>query len=371
LEEGNDLLTVELPIVYLDGRVELGDEPLPSKVWFGGKTGEERIETETNEDGELYAVLPRAGTWRVDVEADKPPVLSRGLEVEIEADDDLRTATTVIDVPDTRVEGEVVDEAGLPVQSANVQFQSYGDWRGVLSADVDPSGRFDLRGMRPGQFSIEASSPTGSSEPAIRQVAEGQTVTVRLVVRNERKMAGTVISDTGPVLAARVVAIPFTRAGRPASMRMSGTKTDAKGRFELSIPGGSAMVRLMVMAPGYALYLGSVTEGQRLEISLSRAMGTLHLDGSELRGGEVGLVLADGNPVSTYRLNTWALFNGGAGSPEGSLTVPGMPPGSYAFCKVTTEEALAVFGGVGTPKGTSCTQGYLTSGDELTLELGE
>ncbi len=371
LEEGTDFFAVDLPIVYLDGRVELGDDPLPSTVWFGGKTGEERVETETDEDGEFYAVLPRDGAWRVDVEADSPPVMSRGLQVEIEADESLRTATTVIEVPDTRIEGEVVDDAGLPVQSADIQFQSYGDWRGVLNADADPSGRFDLRGMQPGQFSIEASSPGGRSEPEIRQVAEGQAVTVRLVIQRQKKMAGTVVSDTGPVLAARVIAIPFNSAGRPASMRMAATKTDAKGQFELSIPGSSAVVRLMVMAPGYALYLGSVTEGQDLQISLSRAMGTLRLDGSELHAGEIGLVLVEGKPVSTFRLDSWALLNGATKPPAGSLIVPGMPPGSYAFCKVTTEEALAVFGGVGVPTGTSCTQGFLSAGDELALDLGK
>lgn len=370
LERGNDLATVDLSIVFVDGRVEIGDEPLASTVWFGGKTGEERVEVATDEDGQFYAVLPRAGTWRVDVEADSPPVRSRGLEVEIEADDTLRTADAVIEVPDTRIEGEVVDEGGLPVSSARVQLQSYGRWRGALSTEADPSGRFELQGMRPGPFSIEAQTPEGQSEPEMRQVAEGEAVVVRLVVRKERKMDGTVISDAGPVLGARVLAVPFTSAGLPASMRMPGTKTDAAGRFELSIPGSSALVRLMVMAPGYALYLGSVTEGQPLQVSLAREMGTLHLGGGELGSGEVGLIVADGRPVSTFRLETWALMNGTTPQSEGSLTVPAMPPGSYVYCRVTTEEALAVFGGIGLPSGKSCVQGFLSSGGSLTLDLG-
>jgi len=370
LQRGQEETWIDLPIVFVDGRVRMGEEPLSARLWFGGKTGRESIEAETDEDGAFYVVLPREGEWTVDVEADDPLVVSRGLDVEIEPVADLRSADVIIEIPDTAVEGEVVDEVGVAVRSAQVLLQSYGEWRGVLPVDTDLSGRFELRGMRPGQFSIEATSPEGRSEPETRQVAEGQTVSVQLTVRKERTMIGRVLSDSGPVPGAHVFVFPFTNSGRPATMRIPDARTDIEGRFELAVPGGSTSARVLIMAPGYALELTTVNQGTRLEIPLSRTSGTLHLKGNESTDGSVGLVMIDGEAVSAFRLRTWARLNQGTVEPDGSMTIPSMPPGSYAYCYLSLEEALFVLAGAGLPKAEACSEGFLTQNGDLTLELG-
>lgn len=368
LDEASDLVSIDLPVVFVDGHVELGDEPLAAHLWFGGEHGEERIETTAEEDGSFYVVLPRDGNWTVDVEADDPPVTSRGLSVDVDPVEGMRTADVLIEVPNTTIEGEVVDEIGVPVQSARVLVQSYGAWQGVVPTDTDLVGRFEVRGMRPGQFSIEATSDEGRSQPVIRQVDEDQTVSVQLMIQKERSMVGRVVSESGPVAAARVLAVAFTSSGQPASMRIAEGTTDVEGRFEISVPGGSALVRLVVMAPGYALYLGTAREGTRLEIPLSHDAGTLHLGAVDPGAGIVGLLVADGGAVSTARLQTWAVMNNAPVAAGEELTVPAMPPGSYAYCELSVQEALLVLGGVGAPRTEACSQGFLSQGGELTLD---
>lgn len=369
LERGSSRLEVDLPLAYVEGRVLLDEDPLKATLWFGGRTGSERVETESDEDGEFFTVLPRDGEWTVDVQADEPQVLSRGLEVEIELEAGLRLAEVVIEVPDTSIGGEVVDELGAPIADVGIRLSSYGPWRGILGAETDEVGRFEIHGMRPGPYGVEAVKGDRRSEPIQLTVAEELSPFLRLTLREERPMAGRVVSASGPVAAARVIGYPLTGSGKPATMAVSQARTDAQGRFQLRVPYDTSRVRLLVLAPGHGLKVTGVSEGEILQVELSREVGTLRLDidEDEDRRGDFGVVVVQGEPIGLPRLITWARMNGSPPTGDGTLTVPAMPPGRYAYCRMRFVEALMVMVEAAVPSAEACTSGFLSAGRELAL----
>jgi hypothetical protein len=72
LETGSQEVDLELPLIWLQGKVVLGDDPLEAHLWFGGIGGTESVEADSDDSGEFLAILPHDGTWTVDVQADSP-----------------------------------------------------------------------------------------------------------------------------------------------------------------------------------------------------------------------------------------------------------------------------------------------------------
>lgn len=363
---------VTLPLIYAEGKVLLGEEPVESGLWFGGSSGAERIETRSDEEGEFLVVLPRDGEWVVDVFADEPPIKVRGIEVEVEPIADLRTADVLIHLPDTRILGEVVDELGLPLrESAQLQVVPLSGERSrerFLGTRTGAGGGFEIVGLQPDVYSVEATTPDGSSDPVVVSVTERTDVSVRLTLRSRRTLKGRVVSETGPVAHALVMAYPLAGAGQRPAFTSPTTHTGTDGWFRMRVPGTASSVRLVVLAPGHALASKTVTEGSAVEIALTREQGTLVVAPNHAGSGEVGFVMVGGQALDLPRLETWARMNGtqpGEGLP---LVVPGMPPGSYAYCRLPYEEALLVFGGSALPSAEACREGFLAAGGELNLE---
>ena len=374
VEPGRESHALEIPLVYVEGRVLLDDEPLAATVWFGGASGTESVEVASDEAGELFAVLPREGSWTVDVRAESPPVASRGIEVEVEPIAGLDVAEVTIRVPDTSLVGEVVDEAGRPWETpAQIRLQPVDDARPGTSTLSGAAGRFAVRGVGPGTYLVEAETADARSEPVTVRLQEDQEPSVRLVLRSEREVAGRVLYDGAPVPGAQVVGYPVTGPGRAASMALESARTGADGRFRLAAPAAAGAVRLVVEAPGHPLLVARVQPGEEAELSLGTARGTLHFTHiADLTGrtgsGTVGLVLVDGEPLDLARLLSWASLQGRSPTDPGTLTVPAMPPGPYALCRLPLQEALLVVSGSARPRAAACTDGFLAPGGELVLD---
>jgi hypothetical protein len=133
-------------------------------------------------------------------------------------------------------------------------------------------------------------------------------------------------------------------------------------------------VRLTVEAPGYAIAIIRTADLEDLEITLGHDAGTLRLEGVAglLQVGEdrqVGVLLADGEPLGLPQLTDWSEEKGGEPlSRRTTLTLPRMPPGTYTLCALDYEEALLVITGAAYPSGSACTQGFLPAGGQLTLQ---
>ncbi len=367
LEPDSQDVAVEIPLIWVEGKVVLGSEPLSAHLWFGGIGGTESVEADSDDSGEFLAILPHEGEWTVDVQADSPPVTSRGLSVDVEPVGGLRTADVRIEVPDTSISGDVVNEVGLSVAGAEVRISSFGTWQGAFKVPTDPEGRFEIRGLSPGPYGVEAESADQTSDSVLTSVSDHFSPTVHLTLQADRILAGNVVADSGPVASARVIAYPVDSAGRPATIGLPEGRTDVRGRFEVKIPRSAALVRLLVLAPGYDLALTRATRGASLVVPLSPVGGTLHLASAPKAEGAVGLLLVQGEPIDLPRLELWARMNGVTGWHNGVLSVPAMPSGQYAYCRLSLQEALLVVGGAAAPTPAACTEGYLPAGGDLSL----
>lgn len=373
LREDRQSLAVDLDLVEVYGEVVLGESPLVSKLWFGGRNGSTRVETTSNEQGEFRVVVPREGAWSVDVSSEEPFVRVEDLEVEIEADGDGKDEVRV-ELPDTAIRGEVIDPRGSPREGAVVRLlQVDGQPKGTRTRTREDGG-FELYGQEPGTWFLEAKAGTAKSEPREVSLVEGSTTgPVRLILKEARRFVGEVHGSAGPVRQAFVLAFPITTDGTLPTVAVPQTRSGIDGSFELDLPANSVSVRLMVLAPGWTLHVERVPldAEQPTLVQLRQDGGRLVLRESTTEDERVALLLVDGHPLDFLKLSLlrrWAQSNGRPPAEDEVLTLPAMPSGSYAYCRITREEALLVVAGAAVPSTRACTEGFLTPGGELVLD---
>jgi protocatechuate 3,4-dioxygenase beta subunit len=198
------------------------------------------------------------------------------------------------------VEGVVVDQAGKPIQGAQVTAMLHGV--NSKRAVSDEHGRFRIRGLYPGEYYVDAATPTHASSAAHLQLEHGAQVEVRLVLEPAR-IAGVVVDQDGePVFEATVRAI--ARTGY-VPFRLE-EMTDARGHFDLgplqvgeydlyaSWPG----VERDHDAPPTARVRSSDSELRLVVTRPSRVCGRVLLDGEPVRHFGASLLHANEMPGS-------------------------------------------------------------------------
>lgn len=367
LDSGEGLeLAISVDLLEVSGRVFVGDEPLAgAELWFGGRYGETRVRVGAGEEGEFATSLPRSGDWLLDVLSEDPRVVHRGRTVEVPAGG----GELEIRLPGTRVRGRVLDEASQrPVGSSVVRFARADRQAGASAALADGKGEFELWALDPGSYLVQAESGEARSEMSAVEVRSGsEPPALTLVLRRRRALAGLVTSEHGGVPGARVEILPFAGAGELVEMSVPTVVTDAAGRFEVEVPSATREVLITILPPGFGLTL--VRAGiDDLAVPVAPPDGTLRLarptSDAAAAGAEVELVMVDGQPVDLPTLIAWATLNQGITSAS-ELVVSAMPAGSYRYCLLRFDEALAVFAGRAQP--TRCAAGLLTPGGELVL----
>jgi hypothetical protein len=353
---GQPPLHVALSVLQVRGRITLGAEPLATTFWFGGQTGPESLRFESDAKGRFSGLLPREGKWALDVALKDGGVRRVNLDpVEIKKLPGASFATVDIRVPDTLIEGEVVDESGHPLAGAHVQAIRMG--QNPDDFETDGEGKFSVRGVKPGSFAIEADLPPRSTGWVSASVDEGHPgPRLHLVAREQVELKGRVTSAQGPVAGARIAAWPGVGSAMVADI--VDAVTDPAGEFSLSLPANSGAATVLVFAPGYALrMLAALPDPQApLAIAVEPAGGTLVVpaDGALVHGGTFA-------PVAMLAL--WLRMNG---VPEEGkvLRVPNVEAGAYAICPPGPDYAAVVKGGA--PSG-GCASGLLAPYGELSL----
>jgi hypothetical protein len=376
---------IQLPFVRVEGDVSLGREPLRALLWFGGSHGSKRVATRSDEKGRFALTLPeQKEPWRVEVE--NAPLHIRGLipALEIAKSSGRQIARVKIELPDTTVRGDVVDEQGEAAQDAVVR--AVGQAPGadsVRDTSTKAEGRFELRGLAPGRWRFEASRNDGDvgmlSDAVEAEVEKDQPLeNVRLVLRRRIKLSGQVVSPVGqPIPGVKVVAFTVDEAGRSGGF-VPEALTDVNGVFELRLPAGSERASLSVFAVGFAARAVTVDiqGAQGLVIPVSPLGGTIVLDfgataGDELEVAMVGVWLFRDTVLGsgTY-LQAWAAVNGVVPPRPNQRSVPMLEPGSYTVC-TGTAAALAVLHTARAPVGAggSCAHGEVVPGGELMLRV--
>jgi hypothetical protein len=360
---------IEIQWVTVKGTVTLAREPLAATLWFGGRNGAPSMKMEADAKGRFHGVLPKQGAWQVDVKAPEPPLETQA-GVAVHADL-AGKATVDIALPDTRVSGRVVDEEGRPAPRADVLYVT---GQGERLGSADDLGAFEARALPEGPLAITAegarsSSYSGStSEPTQVSLVEGQTVgPIELRLRKTKVLSGKVVSPSGTVAGARVVAVPQI----PATDAGGSAGTDLAGAWSLQIPQKTESATVIVSAPGRALKaFDAVTEGQELALEVTEEAGILELalpDPPEMiRQGLSLRVTQDGLSIPVGLLLQWASGHGETpGGDNGQIRrIPALAPGEYQVCLVPRELLPAS----AAPASGVCETGTLSSGGTLRLK---
>lgn len=372
LEPGDGTTFLVVPVVEIEGRLTLGEGPLSGTLWFGGGSGARRVRFDADEDGEFEGFLPEEGTWPVDLVSESEGLRLALEPVEVRVPRGKRAARIELRVPDTTLEGEVVDETGRRVEGASISLTG---GRKVSDTTSDRNGRFTVRGLAPPYVFIEAEEADRSSGPIQVTLEDGRKAPwLRLVLRDNFEVRGKVISLAGPVPGAEVLAWPALDQVPFASDARDVTRPD--GGFSLRVPARTHALSIFISAPGHAFRMArvDVQRERLLEIPLESVGGTLVLEAPRPSAGGRSpspLLLHGGTFTPLLIIQRWAALQRVEQVDEAQLVVPNMESGIYSLC---VESAGYIREGK-EPPAENCASGVLYPNGELKLSprhsLGE
>ena len=335
--------TIEISSIWIEGRVTLGGEPLAALLYFGGTHGTLSVSLASDEEGRFTGTLPRDGVWAVDIKAREPKIFRRLRSVEVRPQGS--TARVDIDLPDTLLEAEVVDEEGQPVPEATVfvvLVAKAEDSETPAPGRTDEDGIYQVHGVSYGEFRLEAHHRGATerlvSEPVIATLSENSpSTTVRLILRRQTVLRGRVISTTGAGVQGAAVHAVTPETSR--SLLVPRAQTDRQGSFELYFSNDVESATLYAMTPGFVLAVQEVEvrpESQPSIMVQQTGGGALFLEFSKHLEAETGSprfeIFHDGRPWMYAFLVQWALTNGADLRNGPDLAIPAMPAGHYRVC---------------------------------------
>ncbi|MFY2559484.1 carboxypeptidase regulatory-like domain-containing protein [Corallococcus terminator] len=268
-----------------------------------------RFETVTDEDGRFILKLPKGGLH--DLVAAAAGFVFTRVEVEAPAKD-LRLVLRA----GGQVVGTVVSASGEPLQEVELSLTPDGVQSPDTSSASDEQGRFSMRAVTPGRYTLKAAFATGGPHRAsqVVQVRPQEKTTVALRMDTGRSVSGTVVDAAGrPLSDAEVKAhshrdtyAALEKQERGIKVWDSVVRTDSEGRFTVAhlLPGKSV---LAVEKPGYVVHEGT----REAEDSLETVFETVVTAGAT----DVKVVLRylgsfrgrlrrpDGTPITRFFIN--------------------------------------------------------------------
>lgn len=377
MEGGRTLVTVELPVVWVEGTVHLGDEPLSAEVTFGGPFGAQKVQMVADQDGEFFGVLPKDGAWLVYVENEDPAVTRYFYDVAVEPGPSGGVARVRLELPDTRVEGEVVDSEGRPTGRALVRVYEENAQRKTVTV-TDEEGEFTFRGLKEGPIRLVAEKGSATSRPHRVELTEDvESPSQRLVLEERQAIHGRVVDPQGrglPGVALTAHSVQGTASLLDLPYRVT---TDVDGRFELDVPSSATHVQITAYPPGYTLTPLALMPipDEPVLIQPERHGGSLVLEIEEPLEWERAwspkpALFLEGLPISFEELQNWAAVQGHRyGADTTRFIVPALPPGRYLACleAVYHQVKQVQF----QPSPANCQEVLVTPFSEQTVELGD
>jgi hypothetical protein len=324
--------TIRIETVAVRGRVTLGKEPLAATLWFGGRYGTVRVKMASNEKGEFEGVLPRGGSWRVEVAASDPK-LKTETKAEVKPDRE-GDAKVEVKLPNTYVFGKVVDEAGRPVSRARVD---YGSLAGAVTVESGEGGEFDLHAVPEGRAELSASveyRSEGLSTSDVQTIEARDSAPVgpvNLVLRKTRVLQGRVQSPRGPVAGAMLRILPLV----PPLGNGDRARSGQDGSFSIRVNSKAESLLAIVSPPGHALQAFEMpVKGEPVVLNVSQDGGTLEVAlPFSLRGSDQAFFIYQNRlPLDLGSLVFWAEGHGVRFEDEAGLHIPRLAPGEYEVC---------------------------------------
>ena len=358
-------LPLRLDSAQVAGRLTLGGEPLAAEVIFGGRNAAPSIRTESGEDGEFGAELPRAGPWRVAVHTMAPRV-SREVSIEVPEPKDGHPARIDIALPATHLRVRVVNSSGAAATNAClVHFESLLTHE--AQTEKTATGEVEFLGLEAGEWILHAESRRAFSERQTVKIEEKGHLEVTLTLTEKRVVEGVVLSSLGEP-------VPYTRLqplrwDSRADTFPQPVLADALGRFRLEVPSEVERIGVLVLAPGLAVTSTVFAVGESAVVTVQippiggRALisfdsgaypsprmpffsdGTLTFAGVLLRGSpEIRVDYREGRTI---------------------VEIPSYRPGPFGACR-----SLAVGASDLDTIGQDCVSGSVLPGRDLVLDLG-
>lgn len=362
---------IEIDLVTVRGSVSLGKEPLASQLWFGGELGVPRVRMDSDGEGAFHGVLPRDGTWIVDVKAEEPR-LDTHVTVRLKADRAGRASAEIL-LPDTQIFGKVLTEDHKPVANAQVAVATEVD---TLVVKTDDTGAFEARAVPEGVTNLTARhfllGDLYTSSSVVVPVGSSPVGPVDLHLRKMKIVSGKILSPEGPVPGATVYLFP----SRPRLGLGDSSRTNVDGTFIAQLSAGTERVNAVVSPPGYALQvfefqvsqdstvLTVSPNGGSLELSFPYTSAEMKEKGFRLLFFQNGLQLAS-SPLYRWAFSQGARMEGGLFFPR----IPNLAPGEYRVCisprTILPEAEIVSF----LESLEDCASGYLPPGGTLKLHL--
>ncbi|MCP4548596.1 MAG: carboxypeptidase regulatory-like domain-containing protein [bacterium] len=374
IESNPPPLFIDLPIIEINGVIFWGDGALRAEVRFRKMSAS--VTFHSDAEGRFGGLLPQPGMWEVAVVGVDTEVRRSFQQIKVVKKSGKPYAEVEIRVPDTRIEGVVVDSDGMPVQGAIVTVQSVEKIVRDVRTQTNAEGEFRVYGLPPGVVTVVAEDSVAghllySDEATVVLENSAKTRHVRLVLQPEKKIRGRVIAGSQGVSGARIVATPCCMH----SLLVPTETSDAMGYFEIHLPSSTQEFFLEIAAPGFGYQFQRLRADveQPLIIPVTGASGTLVVDlpdstNPELWDSPKAYLLHKGGIQALSLLLAWARFHGQVQQDDNSFVVPNMEPGDYSACLIHPSKLFTLLGG---PRpGTECVSGYLPASGELLLSLG-
>ncbi|WP_163988832.1 carboxypeptidase-like regulatory domain-containing protein [Pyxidicoccus caerfyrddinensis] len=231
---------------------------------------ERQLETSTDEDGRFVLDAEAPGDFVVAVRGSDHldatfPVRAPSEDVHLT----LRSGASV--------KGRVVDADGLPLENFLVELLAPElDEEVNRDAWTDAQGRFQLRGVKPGRYVLQAAmEDQGFMRRPWREVAlsDGEQAEVELRLAPERSLSGVVVDGSGQPVDGALIRIHPPEEGVPPWKREGRRRIDGPPRGILSGPHGRFTVwhlaepeyNVAASKDGYTFSAGSSVGGRPVE----------------------------------------------------------------------------------------------------------
>jgi hypothetical protein len=349
-------IDVDLSSRRIFGTVTLGDRPLAAKIELSA--GLTAIELQSGPDGKFDGYLPIAGReqWTAVVESREPTVEYRFPEVVPQQRDGAPGMELHLRVPFTTLHGELVNDDGAPVAGiVNVTSAAAG----VVQTFAGDDGRFAVHGLPIGTHEVQGVDFLMESDVREVEVTEAAAPDpIRLVVHEQRKVPGRVMSDRAPVVGAEVYLYPTD-----VRQQMVGSvKTNERGVFSGTVSAGSRQMDVTVAAPGFDFRLfHTAVPPTGLEVRVDQRGGTIMMPA---QSGDLLPYLQHAGATLFAPMIVERWYSRRVGSD--SIAVSAMEPGAWSVCMARSSEYRELLAGR-IDRAERCAEGFLAPYGTMTF----
>jgi hypothetical protein len=342
----------------INGTVTLGGKPVVAELSLAPDDTAIEVTLTSDAEGKFSGAAPaiEGKQWTIVVDVEEPRI-KRAFHVPADELSRLK-----LDIPTNVLTGSVVDREGKPASPATVNvWAGNDDDAALIQAKVAKDGSFMFVGLSAGTYRVDATAFLRRS--AAQRIDLGGDREIRLVIDDEQKVVGRVVSDFGPVAGATVMLFP-TDVPMPG---IPFNETNAAGEFTTALPAGAKEIDVAAAAPGFDFRIvhTRLQDGMMLNIKVDQRGGTLTIP---VPRGPTHPFLVHSGAVVPAEIAASQTPSQQLTSAEGErhLVLNAMEPGVYAICSLRPDEVPALRAGAVDRKA-RCVDGFLAPYSSLSF----